>query len=112
MLLAFHSRAAADVLMLNHHALPILRAAGKDYTETVPERGVFTAAQLPAAIAGIERAVAGEAPPAEEENEDGRPVHPMDEGVDLKRRAYPLLSMMKAALDKGDDVAWEPADSW
>ena len=112
MLLAFHSRAAADVLMLSHHALPILRLAGKDYEDTVPERGVFTAEQLPAAIAGIERGVAGEPPPAEEEQEEGLPVHPMDEGVGLGRRAYPLLAMMKAARDKGEDVSWEPADRW
>src|SRR5690606_247986 len=81
MLLTFRSKAAADVLMLSEHAVPLLRAAGKTM-ESSPERGVFTVQQLPEAIAGIERAIREAAPPPEDEDDDERPrPHPVSEPV-------------------------------
>ena len=58
MLIAFHSKAAPEVLMLAKHALPLLAAAGKVGPDQspLPERGVFTVEQLDATIAGIEQA--------------------------------------------------------
>ena len=53
MLVTFSSKNAADVLMLSHHAQPLLKAAGKDVGNPFPERGVFTAEQLESAIASF-----------------------------------------------------------
>jgi len=113
MLLTFRSKAAADVLMLSEHAVPLLRAAGKTM-ESSPERGVFTVEQLPAAIAGIERAIKEAAPPQEDDDEDDddRSRHPISEPVSLQRRAYPLLEMMRRARDKGVEVVWEVGSAW
>jgi len=110
MLLTFRSKAAADVVMLSQHALPLLRAAGKSLSDQVPERGVFKAEQLPAAIAGIERAV--QAAPAEAEQESDPPPHPVSEPVSLQRRAYPLLDMLRKAQASGADVVWEVGSAW
>jgi len=110
MLLVFHSKAAADVLMLSHHAAPILQAAGKAGTtdQDVPERGVFTAVQLPAAIAAIERATAQAGAPMQDADPD-EPVPAMAQPVSLRVRAYPLLDMLRRAQKKGVDVLWEAA---
>jgi len=113
MLLVFHSKAAADVLMLSRHAAPILQAAGKGGAsdQDAPARGVFTAAQLPAVIAAIERTVAQEAAPMEpvEEPDADAPVPAMAQPVSLRVRAYPLLDMLRRARKKGVDVLWEAA---
>jgi len=108
MLLIFHSKAAADVLMLSHHAAALLQVAGKIADQNVPERGVFTRAQLPAAIAALERATAQKDAPKEEADPD-EPMPAMDQPVSLRVRAYPLLDMLRRAQKKGVDVLWEPA---
>jgi len=116
MLIVFHSKSSAEVLMFANHALPILRAAGKNFEDGVlPERGVITRDQLPAAISGIEHATAisketEENPDTDDENDDK--VHPINEPVSFRRRAYPLLAMLKLALEKQEDVQWEPATVW
>lgn len=102
--------------MFGKHALPILRAAGKDFEgDELPERGVITRAQLPAAIAGIERAMSisketEEHLETDDDNDDK--VHPINEPVSFRRRAYPLLAMLRLANEKQEDVLWEPAPAW
>jgi len=110
MLIVFHAKAAADVLMLSRHAAPVLRAAGKvlDQDQDAPARGVFTVQQLPDAIAGIERATAQEAL-SNDSLESDAPAPAMEQAVSLRQRAYPLLDMLRRAQAKGVDVMWEPA---
>lgn len=115
MLIVFHSKSSAEVLMFSRHALPILRAAGKPYDSEVPERGVITREQLAGAIAGIERAMAitketDENPDTDDDNDDK--THPVNEPVSFRRRAYPLLAMLRLAHEKQEDVQWEPAPAW
>lgn len=114
MLIVFHSRPAAEVLMFSKHALPILQAAGKPYDDALPERGVITHAELAAAIAGIEQMLAVEVEPEfdNEEDEEGEKVHPMEQPVSMRQRVFPLLAMMRAALRHEADISWEPAPVW
>ncbi|HLV29101.1 MAG TPA: DUF1840 domain-containing protein [Burkholderiaceae bacterium] len=115
MLIVFHSKSAAEVLMFAQHALPILKAAGKPYDDELPERGVITRDQLAAAIEGIERAMAisketdGQ-PETDDDNDDK--VHPINEPVGFRRRAYPLLAMLRLAKERQEDVQWGPAPVW
>ncbi|MDX3894548.1 MULTISPECIES: DUF1840 domain-containing protein [Pusillimonas] len=114
MLVVFHSKPAAEVLMFAQHALPILKAAGKPYTDTLPERGVITREQLADAIAGIERAIA-EGPAldhveSDDENDDRE--HPISQPVSFRQRSFPLLAMLRLAQQHQADVTWEPAPSW
>lgn len=114
MLVLFHSKSAAEVLMYGQHALPLLQAAGKSF-EALPERGVITRAQLDAAIAGIEHAVAADTSPETSDSEgehDDATEHPINQSVSFRRRAWPLLAMLRLARDKGEDVTWEPAPLW
>lgn len=123
MLITFRSNASADVVMLDKHALSVLKAAGRDY-ETLPESGVFTVAQLDEAIQNIVRAVAEDpdsnpdlvyADKDREEEEDEYPEekpHPVLEKVTLRRRTFPLLDMLRAAKAQGKEVVWEVGSAW
>lgn len=117
MLIKFHSKTVAEVLMLSPNAAPLLRAAGKSIGDQVPERGVFTVEQLPAAIAGIEAAIKAEervhpskANAADEDEEKSVPA--MAQHVDLHQRAFPLVDMMRRSLADGEDVTWEATKGW
>ena len=114
MLVVFYSKPAAEVLMFAQHALPILKAAGKPYTDTLPERGVITSEQLEQAIAGIEKAIADvpqqEHVESDDDNDDR--VHPISQPVSFRQRAFPLLAMLRLAQQHGADVTWEPAPAW
>src|SRR5690554_1931190 len=116
MLVVFHSKPAAEVLMFAKHALPILRAAGKPYSDTLPERGVITYQDLPEAIAGIERAIAEDSePPFEEtddDEEDDVKQHPISQPVSFRQRAFPLLAMLRLSQEHEADVTWRPATTW
>lgn len=116
MLVVFHSKAAAEVLMFSQHALPILRAAGKPYTDTLPERGVITRDHLAAAIQGIEQAISLEPDPdpdaVDDDDDNDSKTHPISEPVSFRRRAFPLLAMLRLSLEQDADVVWEPAPIW
>lgn len=110
MLIKFHSKAAADVLMYKKHAEPLLQLLGKDV-----ERGIITAAQAADAIATIEGEIARSdaMPPADttpadtqERLEDEEDDAKARETVRLSVRAYPLLEMLRAAHRQQADVVW------
>lgn len=114
MLLVFNSKAAAKVLMFAADALPILQAAGKPYTDGVPQRGVITHEQLADAIHGVEKAMSIDTEPEHAENDghhDEPPTPSMAQLVSFKQRAYPLLEMMRKSAAAQTDVVWEPADT-
>ncbi|MGV2863544.1 DUF1840 domain-containing protein [Achromobacter sp. AGC39] len=113
MLITFHSKVVAEVLMLSDHAGPILQAAGKPIGDKIPERGVFTVEQLGPAIDGIERAIADAEPPLDDEDdEDKAPRAAMARTVGLKERAFPLLDMLRQSQAAGVEVTWEASRGW
>lgn len=115
MLILFQSKSAAEVLMFGQHAKPLLQAAGKQFdTPDLPERGVITRAQLDRAIAGIEALVASDAGPEQNGSgeHDDSTEHPILQPVGMRRRAWPLLAMLRLARQKDEDVTWEPAPVW
>lgn len=117
MLITFHSKVVAEVLMLSEHAGPLLHAAGKSFGDKLPERGVFTVEQLGPAIAGLEQAIETDQKSHakghdEDVDEEGRPVNPMARLVGLSQRAFPLLSMMKQSLAANVEVTWEVSRGW
>lgn len=114
MLITFHYKVVAEVLMLTDHAGILLQAAGKSFGDKIPERGVFTADQLGPAIQGIERAIEESqgSHDEDEEDEDKAPVAPMARAVGLKERAFPLLDMMRQSQAAGAEVTWEVSRGW
>lgn len=116
MLIVFHSKAAADVLMFSAHALTVMQVAGRPYTDSMPERGIITHEQLPGVIAAIEHAIATDKEHDQEgagaEDDDDVKLHPIAEPVSFRQRAWPLLMMLRASAERQVDVIWEPAPKW
>ena len=115
MLIKFTSNVSGSILMLGEHALPVLKAAGKKFENGVlTERGVFTAPQLPDAVASLKRAI-DDAPPLYDEINEDHPEttesHAVEKPVSFKQRAFPLYEMLVEAQRQGDDVMWEPTGS-
>jgi len=107
MLITFTSKSAADVLMYETHAKPILDLLGKDM-----QRGVITAEETGDAIAQIELAIAvsknlpDDASPPSEDEEDEEDVHPSKRPVSFAARVFPLLDMLRAAQRDKQFVMW------
>ena len=112
MLVTFSSKAGADILMLGEHAKPLLRIAGKIIETPFPARGVFSADQLPDAIARLERASQADqgSEPSVDEDNDGDDDGKID--VSLRQRAFPLLDLMRCAEKSGHPVLWEAGSGW
>lgn len=98
MIVRFDSK-VGQLLMNGEVAVTLLRHMG--HTGTVPS--ALLAADVPAALARLESAVAG-LPPAEPVD-DRRP----EQAVNLRQRAFPLVELLGRAARKGCDVTWDRA---
>lgn len=104
MLLTFKSKGAADVLMYETHAKPLLDLLHKDL-----KRGVITAAEAGPAVARLEQEIAlskARETPAGIDEDDEDKVHGVHAHVSFGTRAFPLLEMLRAAQRGSHDVLW------
>jgi len=105
MIYKFKSKAAGDVIMLGPNGDQVLRLIGKEPAG----KGIIEPAQMPAAIAALEAAVAqDDAARRQAEQEaaaEGKKL-PHGEGVGLRQRAWPLVEMMKRAHSAEADITW------
>lgn len=112
MLITFKSKAASEVMMYKEHAKRILDLLHKD-----ADRGVITAAEAAAAIAKLDAEIAeSRLHPVSEEVQQDVDAHHGDFGDDnehepievvtFSTRAYPLLEMLRAAHQGGQDIIW------
>lgn len=104
-LLRFKSRETADVLMLAHHAKPILEAWGKD----TQGPGVLMPTDMPRAKQAIESAVQAEEAlqaqlkqEAEARGERAPDVDP----IGLRQRSAPVLEMMRRCAGAKVEIVW------
>ena len=112
MLITFKSKAASEVMMYKEHAKRILDLLHKD-----ADRGVITAAETAAAIAKLDAEIAeSRLHPVSEDMQQDVDAHHGDFGDDNEHepiavvtfatRAYPLLEMLRAAHQTGQDIIW------
>lgn len=104
MLITFKSKAAADILMYEKHAKPILDLLGKDVT-----RGIITSAEMSGAVSTLEayiEEIRRQEAAAQQEAEDDEQETARPQSVSLATRAYPLLEMLRAASKAKADVMW------
>jgi len=114
MLITFKSKSSAGLTMYQEHAQRILDLLHKN-----PSRGVITAAEAAKAVELLEQEVALSKlhPEVEAEHATHAHAHALpEEGetpemaernhVGFAQRAYPLLEMLRAARDGGDDIIW------
>jgi hypothetical protein len=105
MIVKFTTRTGA-LTMHGDAAVALLKAMG--HSGTVP--GAILAADLPAALASLRRALeeqARAAPPpvpAAEDEDDEREREPP---VSLRMRALPLIDMVETAIARNSDLMWE-----
>ncbi len=105
----FKSKADGDVLMMTPGAEQILHLLGK---EPAPQ-GIIEQADLPAAIAALEQAIAVEAalrkaapPPGGGRRRDDDESSGGAVGIGLQQRAWPMLEMMRRSLAEKSDIVW------
>lgn len=105
MLITFTSKSAADVLMYEIHAKPLLDLLGKDI-----QRGVITAEEATEAIARIESAIteSKQSPDTSKQNaaSDNADDELAGSTVSFGARAFPLLEMLRAAERDKQFVMW------
>jgi hypothetical protein len=112
MLITFHSKAAADVMMYKEHAKRILDLLQKD-----SDQGIITSAEAPTAVEILEKEIAeSRAHPTSEQVKRDVDAHHGEQGDDVDHeqmeivtfatRAYPLLDMLREARKGGYDVVW------
>ena len=102
MLYKFKSRSAPDLIMLEPHGRQILQIIGK----TPGPTGIITAAQIPAAMAALQAAVAAdEAGTGAQELTDAEAGERPDT-VRLHQRAAPFLEMLRRSVAQEHDVVW------
>ncbi|WP_422844257.1 DUF1840 domain-containing protein [Acidovorax sp. M2(2025)] len=106
MLYKFKSRAAADLIMLEPQGRQVVTLMGK----TPGASGIVTVAQIPAAIAALDAAVAEEEARLQAQAaEDGGDEDAADAGKDavrLRQRVVPLIDMLQRSAAAGVDVVW------
>ena len=102
MLYKFKSRSAPDLIMLEPHGRQILQIIGK----TPGPTGIITAAQIPAAMAALQAAVAADEAltDAQEPTVDEAVERP--DTVRLHQRAAPFLEMLRRSVAQEHDVVW------
>jgi hypothetical protein len=120
-LVRFSSRAAAEFVMLDVHADPLLRIIGKIPGPDGKLRGVVTADDAPAAIAALRAALAHAPKPSMADASSGASSQaamqvqqradedsdsPLYQPVALAQRAYPLIDMLEQARRSHADVLW------
>src|SRR4051812_19302711 len=109
MLVTFRSKVWNSIIMNRDVAVTLLKMAG--HSGTVPS--ALLAADIPAALARLEQGLAGaeqsehNKPAAQHDAQDDEEPPP----VGIRLRAFPLIQMLKAAVEKGADVTWEEGAS-
>jgi hypothetical protein len=106
MIYKFKSKSAGDVIMLGPNGDQMLRLIGREPAA----KGIIEAAQMPAAIAALERAVAQDEAAreqaAKEAQAKGEPAPKQEGGVSLRQRVWPIVDMMKRSQSHGHDIVW------
>ena len=102
MIYKFKSKAAGDVIMLAPQGDQMLRIVGK----APAAQGIFEVADMPAAIAAIEKAVAAEEASGPQGDAAADRKSASADRIGLKQRAWPLVEMLKRCHAEGAVIVW------
>ena len=94
MIYKFKSPATGDLIMLGPLGDQMLRALGREPSP----KGIIEPADMPAAIAALQAAIAADERPAEQ---DDKPAP-----VGLRQRLWPMVEMLRRALAADAPVVW------
>ena len=106
MIYKFKSKVAGDLIMMGPNGDQMLRLIGKAPAAT----GIIELAQMPAALAALEQAVAAEdtaRKDAEREAGDSKTGdHATRDHVSLRQRMWPMVDMLRRSHSQGADIVW------
>ena len=103
MLYRFKSKTTGDLIMLEPNGRRVLEIIGK----VEDAKGIILAAQMPEAIAKLEKAIAQEQADLHAASVSGECVDAdADKALSLRQRAAPLIEMLKRCSDAGSDIVW------
>ena len=100
MIYTFQSRADADLKMNQPVGDQLLTLIGK----TPGPRGIIEPQDIPAALAALEAAIAAEAAPADEDDDEAKAEG--RDNISLRRRAWPFMEMLRRAQAANTPVVW------
>jgi regulator of protease activity HflC (stomatin/prohibitin superfamily) len=106
MLYKFKSKATADLIMLEPNGRRLLELIGK---ADALARGIVQPAQMAAAIAALEAAIAQEEAQRRAATEEALArgeAAPVFEGVSLRQRATPLIEMLRRCQAADKEIVW------
>ena len=109
MLYKFKSKSTGDVIMLEPTGRRVLEIIGKDTRNGASKQGIVLAADMPAALAALEAAVAHEDEERKVALEKALAEHqaaPRFEAVSLRQRALPFMDMLRWSAKDGHDIVW------
>ncbi len=105
MIYKFKSKAAGDVIMMAPQGDQLLKLIGK----TPGAQGIIEVADMPAAVAALEQAVAA-AEAARQQGEQEAAVEGRrsvsSETVSLRQRAWPMIDMLKRSHAERAVITW------
>ena len=105
MLYKFKSKAAGDLIMLEPNGRRVLQAIGKD----PGPKGIVLPAEMPGAIAALERAIAEEEAQHQRAIDEAKAkgeVPPTFDSVSLRQRALPFIDMLRRCEQAGKEIVW------
>lgn len=109
MLITFRCKSYANVTMFGDIGLQMIKMMG--HSGTVP--GAILAPDLPEALSKLTSSLAVESTAAQKDTSTTREVEDDEEEaqseqpVSLNRRAFPLIELLKSAIDAQCDVMWD-----
>ncbi len=104
MLYKFKSKTTSDLIMLESNGRRVLEIIGK----TPAAQGIVLVAQMPAAIARLEAAIAQEQAERQEATDTGDDGDREDDDdtLSLRQRALPFVDLLKRCSQAGSDLVW------
>jgi hypothetical protein len=102
MLVTFHSKSCANIIMFGDSAVALLKLMG--HSGSVP--GALLAADVSAALTRLLQKLDTTKPVEDCEQSDASNAEPPPR-VEHSLRAWPLIQMLSAAVDQQSDVMWE-----
>lgn len=104
----FKSRVTGDVIMLEPNGRQMLKILGRTDAAAMA-KGILEPADMPAAIAALEAAIAADEQrrkeSVEKALEEGASI-PASDGISLRQRAMPLIAMIRRCMDADKEIVW------
>lgn len=108
MLYKFKSKATGDLIMLEPNGRQILGLIGKDDADNL-HKGILLPAEMPAAIAALERAITQDEAALEQRLRDAQAAGETltrSDLVSLRQRAVPFIDMLQRCHKADTAVVW------